>query len=526
MRRWNGWGDDSRQYVLTPAMRAFLEERLGPGRPPRDAPREGVLASVPPGRLPAHPLIDTAPAARLDHARGQSLPDWIALRSGRIPFFPDGVAHPASREEVRQLLDYAREHGVHLIPYGGGTSVTGHVNVVADYPTLTVSLARMDRLVQLDGESGLATFQAGVNGPALEARLAEHGFTLGHYPQSFEYSTLGGWAATRSSGQFSLGYGRIERLVAGMRVETPRGEMVLPPFPASAAGPDLKEVFLGSEGRLGIITEVTVRVTRRPETEYCGGCFFPAFGAGMAAVRELVRRRLLMLRLATAAETGLGLVLSGRPDLVRWLSRYLRLRGVGEERCLLVYAAAGTAKDVALARRETRRVSRRLGGVDLGAAAGGSWYRNRFFLPYLRNSLWEAGYAVDTLETAVPWSRAAQLVDQLAKTLDRALNGVGERVHVFTHLSHVYPDGCSIYVTCIFRLAEDPGETLARWRVLKRAASQAIVAHGGTISHQHGVGTDHREFLGAEKGPLGLEHLRETGRFFDPAGFMNPGKLF
>jgi len=456
------------------------------------------------------------------HARGQSLPDWIALRTGRIPYVPDGVAFPAAREEVRELLAYAREHGVAVIPYGGGTSVTGHINVVADRPTLTLSLARMKQLVGLDEASHLATFQAGVSGPFLESQLQARGLTLGHYPQSFEYSTLGGWVATRSSGQFSLGYGRVERLVAGLRVETPRGEMVLPAQPASAAGPDLKEIFLGSEGRYGIITEVTVRVRMVPDKEYCGGCFFPAFAAGVSAVKELARRRLalVMLRLATAEET--GLVLSGRPQMVRWLDRYLRLRGVAGDKSLLVYGVAGSQKDVAFARGELRRVVRSYGGVDLGPAAGRQWYKNRFFLPYLRNSLWEAGYAVDTMETALPWSKAGQLVDRLKKELSLT----GERVHVFIHLSHVYPDGCSIYVTYIFRLAEDPERTLANWQTLKRAASQAIVAAGGTISHQHGVGTDHREYLGAEKGELGLELLRETGRVLDPAGILNTGKLF
>ncbi|MDA8335553.1 MAG: FAD-binding oxidoreductase [Peptococcaceae bacterium] len=516
MRRWNGWGDDQTTYALTGALERHLSGLAGPGRPPRDASREEVLARVPASRLPGHPLVDTSPGERLAHARGQSLPDWVATRSGRIGRFPDGVARPASREEVRELLAYAARAGAGIIPYGGGTSVTGQVNVVEDRPTLTVFLAALNRLLDLDGESGLATFQAGVAGPSLESQLQARGFTLGHYPQSFEYSTLGGWVATRSSGQFSLGYGRIERLVAGMRIETPRGELACPALPASAAGPDLKEVFLGSEGRYGIITEVTVRVSRRPEREYCGGSFLPSFAAGVAAVRELARRKLAltMLRLSTADETGFGLTLSGLPA---WLGHYLRLKGVAGGKCLLVYGVAGAGKEAALARRELGRAVRRHGGVDLGPAAGRQWYKNRFLLPYLRNSLWEAGYAVDTLETAVPWSAAGRLVDQLADL---------ENARTFVHLSHVYPDGCSVYVTCILRLARDPEETLAGWRVLKGAASRTILAAGGTISHQHGVGTDHREYLEAEKGALGLEILRENGRVLDPAGLMNAGKLF
>lgn len=526
MRRWNGWGEREKAYSLTAEMKRYLHGVVGDACPPMDAARKDVLALIPASRLPDHPMIDTSPETRLVYARGQSLPDWIALRSGRITRFPDGVAHPGSREEVRELLAYVKAKGVALIPYGGGTSVAGHINVVQDSPTLTVSLDRMNRLLELDEVSHLATFQAGVCGPLLESQLQAGGFTLGHYPQSFEYSTLGGWVATRSSGQFSLGYGRIERLVAGLRVETPEGEMILPALPASAAGPDLKEIFLGSEGRYGIITEVSVRVRRTPEQEYCGGSFFPSFEAGMEAVKKLARRRLslVMLRMATTAETRLGLVLSGRPDQVRWLERYLRLRGVSGDRCLLLYGLAGSKREVAFTRSELRRVVRSHGGVDLGALAGRQWYKNRFFLPYLRNSLWEAGYALDTLETALPWSEARQLIDKLTEKMGSA--GVGGRVHVFTHLSHVYPDGCSIYVTYIFRVSEDPQQTLSDWRVLKRTASETIVAANGTISHQHGVGTDHREYLGAEKGELGLKLLRETGRVLDPAGSLNWGKLF
>jgi len=517
MRRWNGWGDDRKEYVLTAEGRSFLAGVAGPGRPSRDVGREDLLALVKAGRLPHHPLVDTSPGTRLDHARGQSLPDWIALRSGRIPFFPDGVARPGSRAEVRELLGWAARHKAAVIPYGGGTSVTGQINVVGDRPTLTVSLAAMNRLTDLDAESGLAVFQPGVTGPFLESQLRARGFTLGHYPQSFEYSTLGGWAATRSSGQFSLGYGRIERLVAGLSVETARGELVCPAFPASAAGPDLKEVFLGSEGRYGIITRVTVRISRLPEQEYCRGAFLPSFAAGLAAVQELARRRLAlaMLRLSTPEETGLGLALSGRP--VRLLDGYLRLRGMGEGKCLLVYAVTGTKRDASHAAGEVSRVVRRYGGVDLGRAAGKHWFANRFFLPYLRNTLWEAGYAVDTMETAVPWSAAGPLVDELTSQ---------SPVRAFTHVSHVYPDGCSIYVTCVFPLAGDPEETLAGWRTLKRTISRTFLAAGGTISHQHGVGTDHREYLEGEKGPLGLELLRTTGRFLDPEGLLNYGKLF
>ncbi len=528
MRRWNGWGEEKKEYPLNENMKRFLSGHVGPGRQPRDASLEEVLAAVPPGRLPAHRLVSTDPLERLRHARGQSLPDWIALRSGRVGRFPDGVAYPKTGEEVRELIEFAAQSGSVIIPYGGGTSVVGHVNVASDLPALTVDMSKMNRLLDLDRESNLAAFQAGVRGPELEALIRAEGYTLGHYPQSFEYSTLGGWVASRSSGQQSLGYGRIEQLFAGGRLETPRGRLDLPVFPASAAGPDLRQLVLGSEGRFGILTEVTVRVRRIPEAEEFSAVFFPDFTSGIGAVRDLVRRRLplVMLRLSTAAETRTTLAMSGKPRAVAWLEKYLGLRGARGEKCLLIFGAAGMRDEVGFAKKRLGQFVSRYGGVLVGPVLGREWHKTRFKTPYLRNSLWEAGYAVDTLETAVPWSKVAGLEGDLSGNLSLGLLPEGEKVHAFSHLSHVYNDGCSIYTTFVFRLADDPEETLERWQRLKGIACRTIAAHGGTISHQHGVGTDHKQYLPAEKGPLGMELLRRAGGVLDPGGTMNPGKLY
>src|SRR2546426_6587241 len=265
MKRWNGWGDDSIIPHLSMASTHFLRQKIGVGTPSCDASFEEVLERVPASRLPTHPLITTDPRERLLHARGQSLPDWIALRSGCIDTFPDGVAYPEGENQVRELISYAAEVDAHLIPYGGGTSVVGHINPLpGEQPAITIDLKRMSSLHSLDQRNQLATFGAGVAGLPLEAQLRAQGYTLGHYPQSFEYSTLGGWIATRSSGQQSLGYGRIEQLFAGGRVETPSGTLEVPSFPAAAAGLDLREIILGSEGHLGILTRATVRVRPLP----------------------------------------------------------------------------------------------------------------------------------------------------------------------------------------------------------------------------------------------------------------------
>jgi alkyldihydroxyacetonephosphate synthase len=528
MRRWNGWGDDTLTYPLPAATARFLERLVGPGTPPRDAALADLVAAVPPSRLPSHALISRAAEDRVRHARGQSLPDWIALRSGRVDTFPDGVTYPTTDVEVRDLLGFAVAAGARIIPYGGGTSVAGHINPQSGpAPVLTVDMSRMNRLRRFDETSGLATFGAGIAGPDLEAQLRARGYTLGHFPQSFEYSTLGGWVATRSSGQQSLGYGRIEQLFAGARLEAPVGTLVMPCFPASAAGPDLREIVLGSEGRMGLLTEATVRVTRLPEREDFHTVFFPDWERGLAAVRQIVQAGLplSMLRFSTALETQTTLAMAGHEQIVGALERLLAARGLGGAKCMLLLGLSGGDASVRLTRRAALSIAGKYGGVHIGRAMGRQWVKSRFRAPYLRNAAWEMGYAIDTVETAAEWTRVPALVDAVGATLRAGLAERGERVHAFTHLSHVYPTGSSVYTTFLYRLAPDPDETLWRWQALKAAASQAIAAHGGTISHQHGVGVDHLPYLASEKGDLGVAAIRAVCKHFDPQGVLNPGKL-
>jgi alkyldihydroxyacetonephosphate synthase len=528
MRRWNGWGDDTITYPVPQPAVDFLRDAIGPATPPHEATLEQVIASVPDSRLPAHPLITTDLETRVRHARGQSLPDWIAIRSGRVAAFPDGVVYPTDESEVRDLIRYAAEVGARLIPYGGGTSVVGHINSLpGNAPVLTMDLSRLNRLQAFDATSHLATFGAGVLGPDLEAQLRARGTTLGHFPQSFELSTLGGWIASRSSGQQSFYYGRIEDLFAGGHVETPVGPLDLPPHPASAAGPDLRQLILGSEGRLGVITEATVRVSPLPERESFHAIFFPDWESGYTAVREIAQARVpvSMLRLSNAVETETTLVLAGHERLVGLAQRALNALGLGEDKCLLLFGVTGRRKLVKRARRDLIAIAKEHKGRHVGQYMGGKWRDSRFLSPYLRNTLWELGYAVDTLETALRWSAIPTTIETIQAALRTGLQDFGERVHVFAHLSHIYPHGASFYVTYLFRTAPGPDETLRRWQVLKDTASQAIIAAGGTISHQHGVGTDHLSYLPAEKGKLGMAVLEAARRTFDPQGLMNPGKL-
>lgn len=528
MRRWNGWGDESNEFPLKETARQYLVEQLGPASPLPDATLESVIAKVPESRLPAHPLIAVDAETRIRHARGQSLPDWLAMRSGAMDPFPDGVAFPTTDDQVRELLAFAREQGITVIPYGGGTSVVGHISPeVSDKPVLTIAMSKMKSLIDLDPQSQIATLGAGVPGPELEAQLNAKGYTLGHFPQSFELSTLGGWVASRSSGQQSLRYGRIEQLFAGANVETPQGPLEIPAIPASSAGPDLREMILGSEGRMGIIINVKVRVNRVAEDESFHVAFLPDWDSGVAAIRALTQQKIpvSLLRLSNPIETFTQLKLAGSPMAVDALNRVLSLRGVGKDKVMLTFGLTGTKSHCRHTLRLVKATLKPFKAVQTGTLLGKKWEHARFRSPYLRHGLWEHGYAVDTLETAVNWQNIKTTVRDIESSLHETARALGEQAHVFTHLSHVYGQGASVYTTYIFRCAQNYSETLERWKLFKAASSEAVVQNGGTISHQHGVGRDHAPYLVHEKGELGLSAIGQLCEHFDPTGMMNPGKL-
>lgn len=536
MRRWNGWGDDTIHSELNPDALGFLREHVGATEAPQDASLSAALAQVAqqPSRLPPHPLVSTRAEHRLQASFGQSMGDWLRLRFGRIGPVSDGVAWPESSAQVRELLDWAAKVGALVIPCGGATSVVGHLSPPAvgesgsSKPVLTLMLARLRKLLQLDTVSQLATFQAGVAGPDLEAQLRAQGWMLGHYPQSFEYATLGGWIVTRSSGQQSARYGRIEAMFAGGRLETPTGTLEIPTFPASAAGPDLREWVLGSEGRLGVLTEATVRVHRLPECERFVGVFLPSWAQGEAAARELAQAKLglSMLRLSNPIETLTTLRLAGHAQAIGWLERYLALRGCpAGSKVLLMMGLTGSKAQVAAMQAQARGILKRHGGVSTGTVLGKKWQGNRFRGVYLRNALWAQGYAVDTMETAVDWPRVPAAMAAMEQAGRDAFAAFGERCHAYTHLSHVYAQGSSVYSTFVFRIGPDFDSAWARWQALKHGVSQAIVASGGTISHQHGVGKDHAPYLVHEKGARGMQGLHALLQHFDPQGVMASGNL-
>lgn len=453
-------------------------------------------------------------ATRRVRTRGKSTPDLLRQRAGDLSDAPDVVVRPQGHDEVQALLGWAAGHRVAVTPFGGGTAVTGGLAVdrAGFAGVVSLDLGAMRRLLAVDPVSSTAVLEPGLRGPEAEALLAEHGLMLGHYPQSFEFASIGGFAATRSSGQSSAGYGRFDAMVVGLRVATPAGDVRLGSAPANASGPDLRELFLGSEGAFGVITEVTVRVRPLPEIKVYEGWQWPSFAAGADAMRALAQSDLLptVLRLSDENETAINLA---RPDAIGGTD------DAGAGGCLMIVGYEGTPEAVAAKQAAITAALEKLGGTALGREPGESWAEGRFAAPYLRDSLLDVGVLVETLETATFWSKREELYQAVSAALVEAL---GEGTLVLCHISHVYPTGCSLYFTVATEGGEQP---LERWLAAKAAACEAIVACGAAITHHHAVGTDHKPYLQAEIGEVGVAALRAVKAALDPQGVLNPGVL-
>jgi alkyldihydroxyacetonephosphate synthase len=530
--KWWGWGDPAKRTPLGEGALTMLREELGEAQPADRAELEDV--SLPEVR----PLPAALAAAvgernllggheeRVRHSAGRSYPDLVRLRSGTLERAPDAVATPADAAQVAALIDACSREDVAAVPFGGGTSVVGGVEPRSGgrERVIAIDLGRL-KGASVDPISMTATLGPGLRGPEAEAAVAARGFTIGHYPQSFEYATVGGFAATRSAGQASAGYGRFDELVTAVAMATPAGELRTLATPHTAAGPALRELVLGSEGVLGVITEVTVRVRPAPEARRYEAWIAADFASGSELVRSLAQEGALadVTRLSDEAETRVTLGLAGAEGARRaLLDAYLRLRGRSGG-CLVICGWEGTKEDVDRRRALSARLLRRGGAVALGQSPGRAWERGRYDGPYLRDELMDLGYMVETLETSHTWSRLAETYRAVGGALDRALRNEGTPGIVMCHLSHAYRDGASLYFTFAARARR--GAELEQWRAVKSAACEAIVAAGATITHHHAVGTDHAPYMPAEVGETGLEALRALKERLDPAGVMNPGKL-
>jgi alkyldihydroxyacetonephosphate synthase len=528
-----GWGYEDEQPSLDElrAMAGGIADVLGLGSRDVEAPVPLEAVRLPPPRLTAPPSLaacwDASPHARALHAHGASYSDVVRGFRGVFEHPPDAVVRPRSEEEVEAALAWCAEEGVACVPYGGGTSVVGGVTPAVDGPVISLDLGALDRVLEVDPVSRAARIQAGASGPRLEAQLAEHGLTLRHFPQSFEWSTLGGWIATRAAGHFATAETHIDDLVESVRAVTPAGTWASRRLPGSGAGPSPDRLLLGSEGALGVITEAWVRVRPRPSSRRSAAVRFDTFARGAEAVRAVV-------------QSGL------RPSALRLIDPLeARYTGTGDgSSAVLVLGFEASGHDVAPLFAEALRICRACGGTadegagdgggveragdaggGMGSAGGGddavgAWRAAFLRAPYLRDAFVAMGILSETFETAVTWDRFPAFHEQVTAAVREA---AGQRALVSCRFTHVYPDGPAPYYTALAPARR--GEEIDQWAEIKQAASDAVLAAGGTITHHHAIGRDHRPWYDRQRPDPFAAALRAAKAAVDPTGILNPGVL-
>jgi alkyldihydroxyacetonephosphate synthase len=547
--KWAGWGDEGVAFSADdkPALGPFLERHLGldlarvteppPAFADVDVP-DAVLAPELRAALEdavgaAHVTADAY--ERVLHARGKSLRDLVRHRRGAVGRIPDVVVRPADEAEIAAVLGEALAADAVVIPFGGGTNISGSLDAPEDESrtVISVDLGRLDRVLEVDATSRLARVQPGVFGPDLERQLNAQGWTLGHYPDSFTHSTLGGWIATRSSGMQSDKYGDVADLTRGVRVVTPGGLLVVRPVPATSTGPSVREMVLGSEGRLGIISEATVQVHRVPAERAILGYLFPDWAAALAAMRDIAAGEAApsVTRVSDAPETAFSFATKKGNSLAdRLKSRALRTflerrRGFDvEAMCLSFIGYEGSEKHVAEQRRRTGRIVSAHGGVCIGRGPGELYDQKKFDTPYIRDYLLDRGALADVSETSAPWSRLPEVYDNVMGAARRSFDDLGVKGYIMSHLSHSYHSGACLYFTFAFRPAP-LRDGLEDYGVIKSAIQQAFIDSGATLSHHHAVGTEHARWLEQDISGPGVTLLRGLFEAADPGANLNPGKI-
>jgi alkyldihydroxyacetonephosphate synthase len=496
--------------MLPPALRSRLEQAVGA----------------------EHVSVDDL--ERVVHARGKSLRDLVRHRAGDVGRVPDVVVRPGDEEAVVGVLRAVLDADAVLIPFGGGSNISGSLEAALDEtrPVVSVDLGRLGRVLEVDDVSRLARVQAGIFGPALEQQLGVRGWTAGHFPDSFAHSTLGGWIATRSSGMQSDKYGDIADLTRAVRMVTPTGVLVTQPVPSTSTGPSVREMVLGSEGRLGIITEATIHVHRVPPRRTILGYLLPDWPRALAAMRELSEAEVSpsVTRVSDARETQFSFATRKRPTWVDRLSsaalqRYLRRRGIdAEQMCLSFIGYEGSERHVAEQRKRVAAIVKRHGGLSIGSSPGKLYDQKKFDTPYIRDFLLDRGALADVSETSAPWSALAPLYDNTVAAARGAFAQLGVTGYVMCHLSHSYHAGACLYFTFALK-PSGLRAPLEEYDVVKSAIQEAFVDNGATLSHHHGVGTEHARWLERDISPPGVAMVRALLDGIDPGRNLNPGKI-
>jgi alkyldihydroxyacetonephosphate synthase len=547
--KWWGWGLAGAEFTHEdkPDLGPFIKQVIGVDvERVTAAPIQFDDLQIPAPRLPddlrialdqavTAAFLSVDPLDRLIHARGKSLRDLIRQRRGDLARVPDVVVRPGSEDQVTAVLRAAVSFDAVVIPFGGGSSISGSLEAPASEtrPVISVDLVRLDKLLSIDRSSRLARVQAGVFGPHLEEQLGAQGYTFGHFPDSFTHSTLGGWIATRSSGMQSDRYGDIADMTKGLRVVTPSGTLVTRPISTTSTGPSVREMVLGSEGRLGLITEATVHVRQIPERRTILGYLFPTFAAGLAAMRDIAASEcsVSVTRVSDAHETQFSFAMRKRPTLAEKLqSKALRTflqRRLGfdlSQMSLSFIGYEGSDAHVAEQRKAAGRIVKRHAGLCIGSGPGALYDQKKFDTPHIRDFLLDRGAAGDVSETAMPWSQLTPVYDTVTAAAYGAFAELGVQGYLMCHLSHSYHAGACLYFTFAFQPTPG-GDMIAEYDVVKSAIQQAFVDNGATLSHHHAVGTEHARWLEQDISAPGVAMLEALFDGTDPGRHLNPGKI-
>ncbi|CAN5453283.1 FAD-binding oxidoreductase [soil metagenome] len=479
------------------------------------------------------PYVTSDKLERVVHTYGKSIRDLIRIRSNMVERAPDVVVYPADEAQVQQIVNAAVAADAVIIPFGGGSNIASSLEPRSDESrtVLSLDMGRMRELIDIDEDSGLARIQAGALGPDLEEQLNGRGWTIGHYPDSFTHSTLGGWIATRSSGMQSDKYGDIADITRGLRVVRPGGALVIRPIPSSSTGPSVREMIVGSEGRLGVITEATVQVHRTPAKRDVYGYFFPNWEAGTAAMQEIAESDAhpSITRVSDSRETGFSLATSKeRHGFDKFaagtvLPTLMKMKGWNlDDICISFIGYEGEARYAKRQKKLVDAIIKKHGGMGVGKGPGVLYDQKKFDTPYLRDFLLDCGAAGDVSESAMPWSKINQLHDNVRIAADKAFDEIGIKGWIMSHLSHSYHSGACLYFTFSFVFGDDP---IGEYDVVKRAIQQAFIDNGGSLSHHHGVGLEHAPWLEQDISAEGVAVMRGLFASADPGENFNPRKI-
>ncbi|GAA4521852.1 FAD-binding oxidoreductase [Brachybacterium paraconglomeratum] len=553
--KWWGWGlsDVTFRYDNKPAFAPLAKNKIGVDLAAKSTPVTPVLSDfeVPASRLPApvRSLLTSVVGeesvleddeVRVVHSFGRSLPDLFRVRAGDFARLVDAVVYPASEEEVAALLKVVLEQDLVLIPYGGGSSISGSVtpDISEQRPVISLNLGRMREVLEIDDTAGLARVEAGAYGPDLEEQLNAEGWTVGHFPDSFAYSTLGGWAATRSSGMQSDKYGDIEDIVRGLRMVHPDGIAITKPIPGRDSGPSVHEMILGSEGRLGVITEATVQVHRLAPVRQVIAYMYPDWEHGIRGMHAIARStdvKPTFTRLSDGPETEFSLSMVKEPSSTKGkvaakvqdgLFAYLRSQGwdTTGEMSISYVCFEGSKAAVEQQKGIVKKIVKANGGITLGAGPGAIYDQKKFDTPYLRDFLMDYQVFGDVCDTGATWSNLNAVHAKAYEAFYAVQEEQGLPGFMFCHMSHSYHAGACLYFTFAFPYSSDE-QALEQYYAAKSAVQQTFMDLGSTLSHHHAVGTEHQPWITEDLGEVGARMVKGLFADNDPGRNLNPGKI-